>query len=717
MSSINTIFSYFETYNYTGTQSTSSYALPFTPLVFKPRLDSIESLRLSRKRIVWDFGDGTSVESVTATHVYNNPGRYKVTCYLYDRAGESYYDIFSQNVDIYNYLTDSISLSAPSTTTISLTAGRFTSPVLVTRSTSWQYYEIKDNTKQNTEDNFFAPPTGVPKPINKNRWGKSFNIDRPLSIITYVSGASAANYFDSGISSNLYGHLYPYSAAYILNQTTNGVTEFVEVSSFTTTSQPLYIKLVGAEIVNTAKEDIESFFCGTTGSQLVYYKDDLPTNSAFVLFGVDADTIKPFSNASTVGYSTLVSKNNNYKSLSITANGLDSEGTSSNLFPINKNKFANTKIGFVVKVKDTENFTIKNIPLITNINLALTDGTVNYPATFYADFGSLSSLTNGGFYKGYVIPYTHNLTQNVFISASCTVDNTPLTGISNTFNIYPSGGYYNIAKRGEDVDFETIFKEIATQPLFLDKKILFEDFLGSIFGSISSVQETIGKTTYEKIKNFADNNAVLDFSNIKQLLSLLKSLNVYNPTFNSVNFSIPSELGRLVNLLSINHSRLFGSANKFNENFNTYGYLNNDIYGTNLGPEVSLNYTVTAGQHLVAFEKFSGNYTYLNTYIPLCASNITVNQQTYALSAYNDTWGWGLILPNNGYGMQMNNYYLFYTYIPGIDGTINDSVINFADSNTTLSFNNSSYSTWSEKDGIISNIIAQKLYKKLNLLG
>ena len=78
--------------------------------------------------------------------------------------------------------------------------------------------------------------------------------------------------------------------------------------------------------------------------------------------------------------------------------------------------------------------------------------------------------------------------------------------------MYPSGGYYNIAKQGEDVDFEFIFKEIAIQPLFFDKKVLFNDFLGSIFGNIDSLQDTIGKVTYEKITNFVDNNAVLDFS-------------------------------------------------------------------------------------------------------------------------------------------------------------------------------------------------------------
>ena len=62
MSDINTVYSYFDTYNYTGTTSTSSYALPFTPFSFRPRLDlqsdpnliPVSVNTLSRKRIVWD---------------------------------------------------------------------------------------------------------------------------------------------------------------------------------------------------------------------------------------------------------------------------------------------------------------------------------------------------------------------------------------------------------------------------------------------------------------------------------------------------------------------------------------------------------------------------------------------------------------------------------------------------------------------------------------
>lgn len=733
MSDINTVFSYFDTCNYTGNLAASSYALPFTPFTFKPRLDlqsfstgtgiiPVSQNTLSRKRIVWDFGDGTIVEAVTATHAYKEPGSYKVTCYLYDRNGEGYYDTFYQQVNVYNYLQDTLSLSASNTINTFLTAGKYIKPILVTRSTSWQYYEVP-YTFDEQSDNFFAPPIKneplmVESAITKAAPYK-FNIDKPVTIVTYVSGASAVNYFDSGLSTTHYGHLYPYSTTFIENTGSSGQTEFLEVSSFTTTSTPIYIKLVGAEIVRTTNADTDSFFCGTTGSRLLYYKDDFPSPVTNILLGIDAGELKPFSNTNTIGYKTTTAKNQSYAKLSITSNGLDSEGTLPNLFPIDKNKFAESKIGVVIKVKDSENFTVKDIPLFNYpndfIEFKLTDGNTQYSFDIYSDFGALSSLTKGGFWKGYIIPHTTTLTENVYLSASINVQGSPVRGTSNTFNIYPSDGYYNIAKKGEDVDFKEIFKEIAIQPLFLDKTVLFNDFLGTIFGDIDSLQDSIGKVTYEKIKNFVDNNSVLDYSNIDQFLSILKSFNLSDPKFTSNNFNTPKELKRLIDLLSINHSRLFGTQNKFKENFKSYGYLNNSLYGKNLGEEVTINYVVTAGQDLVAFEKFSGEYKYLNTYIPLCASYISrLPNNSYHLSSYNSSWGWNLVIPQSGSDI-LSKYYIFYKYAPSIDGTIENSIINFEDPNTTLSFNNSSYEAWSQESGIISNIVAQKLYSKLNL--
>lgn len=695
MSDINTVFIYFDTKNHTGNLSTSSYALPFCYFSFLPRLETStllnevgdqvsmsDSTRLSNRRIVWDYGDGTSSESMTGRHSYTQPGRYKVACYLYDRAGESYYDIFSQLVDVLDYVPNSITLSASNTISKTITAGRIEDPILVTRSTSWQYYD-NDPTKQ-------------------------------ISIVTFISGSKSTDYYN--LNNAHYAHLPPSHSTYLLLTGSNNETEFVEVSSFTIEGESIYTKLSNNEIIETNAYDTEGFFSGNVGSRLVYTKDDIENSQINVLFGYESNTLKAISNTSTVGLCASVAKNTDLNKLSITANGIDGEGFTTNSFNISKNKFNNSKIGFVIKVKDSLDFTIRDLPLLNNVNVVLTDGIINYPASFHLNIGSLSGLTTGGFYKGYVIPQISSLAENLFLSASCEVDTVLLTGVSDTFNVYPAEGYYNIAKRGEDIDFKEQFKSIAFQPLFLDKKILFDDFLGSIFGDINSNQNSIGKTTYEKIQNFVDNNTVLDYSNINNLVATLELLNENDPVLKTPSSITPGEIDRLIDLLSINHARLFGTQNKFNKNFKSYGYLDSSIYGSNLGKEVSIFYTVTAGTDIVAFEKFSGNYTLLNTYLPLCASSITVGtNSSYKLSSYNDTWGWGLLLPNNNYGIDISNYYLFYEHIPNINGSVVDSVINFSDINNTLYRTTSSYQSWSEENGIISNILSHQIYKGLNL--
>ncbi len=706
---ITTVYSFFNTYNYTNQEVASSYALPFTPLIFKPRLNDVQGF-LSRKKILWDFGDGTTSDAVTARHAFKNAGRYKVTCYLYDRNGESYYDSFAQNVEIYNFVPNVLTLSYPLTgklaniiissgeilavsftPTISsdllgsirpfLTGGKISEPITISRGTSFHSYE---NGKPN------------------------------LTIIPYASGAiQNTNYFDNGTVSKYYSHLFPYSSFCLRLTGAKNNTEFIEISSFETSSTPLFCKLDGTEVVFCARSDRGSFFCGTTGVQDVYFKSDASTEDVNLLFGLQPGSLYNFANTTTVGVNTCVFDNDDYDHLSITSNGLDGEGDTTTVFKINKNKFSNAEISFVVKVKDSENFTIKSLPLLTDIDLVLTDGSVIYEAEFTSTIDTIPDLDYGGVYVGTVLYNTPTTCENVFISAGVTINNKRVTGVSNTFNIYPDKAY-NVAKKGEDIDFTQTLKDVSFQPLFLNNPVLYDEFLQNIFGTLSSDQTCIGKVTYEKIENFVSNNGSLDYANIDKLIALFKQYNINDMRFDSLNYRYPAAIARLVDILSINHSRLFGAQNKFSEDFKTYGYYDSQIFGKNLGSEITLQQTVTAGNNIVTFERFSGTFKLVNSFQPVSA--ISPASKTYQIKDYADSWGWGLVLPEDGYGEAISNYYFFYEHNPLYEGSIQNSVINFDDPNTTLQFTNSSYSDWSETDGIIANMLANQLYKGLNLI-
>ena len=675
--------SLFKTFNHTGVLALSSYTLPFTNFFFRPEFNQ-EGAR-ANTRVLWDFGDGSSSEALTGQHYYNLPGVYNVTCHFYNRQGNVTTDI--ETVTAINFINNNLTVSTVASS-VTLTASKINTPITVTRFNSYQV--------QNS----------------------SF-----ISIVPFASGAED-NYYDTNLVNAYYGHLYPFSSFYQLLPTAKNTSEFVEVSSLTTSNDNLYYRLSGAAIVRCNSTDSGSVYCGSSGTATAYFKGDIATPRVDLFFGYEPGGLLYSSNSyDAVLSGVTIVENTNYNYLSITSCGLESEGMQPVAYKINKNKFANTKIGFVVKIKDSDNFTIKK-PIISNLTLQLKKGSTVYSsAIFSINNTRLSADKLLGVYRGTLtlaesalptvsgspIPLT-----DVYIN--CVVNNLPpsntsLSGQSNTFNIYPVKGLYTIAKINEDIDLTQKFKDISLQSLFLDNKVLYDEFLGSIFGTIDSDQTTIGKLTYEKISNFISNNRTLDYSNINNLYSLLEELNIDTLKFSENNYRYPAELSRLIDILSINKSRLFGSVNAYNEDFDTRGYHDSNVYGTNLGSEISIFQTITAGQGLAAYERFGNIIKVINTYQPVSA----VNSNTYVISAYNDNWGWGLVLPNTGYGTKIKDYYTFYNHISTIEGSIKDSIINFEDTNTTISPTTSSYSDWSQQDGIISNLISNQLYKGLDL--
>tara|TARA_R110000782_G_scaffold23652_1_gene61707 strand:+ start:3041 stop:5278 length:2238 start_codon:yes stop_codon:yes gene_type:complete len=726
------LYNFFYVRNYKGEETYDTFALPFTPLTFEPNLtDGIEDF-ISNKRIVWDFGDGTTTEAVTAFHAYDTPGSYRVNCYLYDRAGTSYYDTFHADVNIKDFVQDELVVT--STADISHDAGQVLNPITVKRYNSFRTLN-----------------TGL------------------STIVPYTSGSGPdKDFFRGGYDKLTYGHLYP-NTSFVQILTSSGIVETVPINSVKTIDTPIYIKLSSNEIVYTDVSDTEAFFAGVSGISDVYFKSDF-TGDYNLTFGFEQGDIFEYVNTTNYGVSAVITPNVSYNSLEFSSNGIGGEGADNfNVFDINSEKFAGTKIAFVVKVKDDQNFSNRTVPNLSStqssvsaINFYLTDGLSTYDAEFTSDFGSLSSLSNGGFYKGYFVSNTAVTLNNVYLSgAQVNYNGVFLNGASNTFTINPSS-YYTVAKQNENIDFEDAFKEIAIQPLFTDARVLMKDFLGSIFGDLSSTQDSIGKATYEKIQNFLDNNTVIDESNIDQLDSLLQMLDL--PKLNK--YSLPPKLKRLMDLLSISKSKLFGRRNRDKTQYQSYGYRSNNFYGYNLGEKLTPSSIIIPGETIVATELYSGKFITLNTTLPLSAritpvititdgivygtstgvlisaaseqisegvpisieqastvnlitsggteiltEDLLASSQFYNLSDYNETWGWPLL---SGGGRELTDIYSFYYHASSV-GDITDSIINFDDPNNTITYGITSYTDWSKDNGIMSNIFANSLYEGLNL--
>ena len=184
--------------------------------------------------------------------------------------------------------------------------------------------------------------------------------------------------------------------------------------------------------------------------------------------------------------------------------------------------------------------------------------------------------------------------------------------------------------------------------------------------------------------------------------------------------------------MSLSYNKFRGSKNKFDENFDPKGTTTKEIYGKNLGPEISsLTYEVTAGNDLVAYEKYSNSYLRLNTFQPLSSlsgintGKISGNSNTYMLSDYStevtnsslsggNTWGWPLILPSTYNIDTVNNFYEFYSLSAVTDNTIFCGLIDYSNGLTNVSFDESLDNLEGE-DNIFDINIRNSLFSSLSL--
>lgn len=276
-----------------------------------------------------------------------------------------------------------------------------------------------------------------------------------------------------------------------------------------------------------------------------------------------------------------------------------------------------------------------------------------------------------------------------------------LTGQSTMFNVYPLSGVYNMYKVNEDFNAASFYKSLIFTENLEDKKVLFDDFLGTIVGGISAMPYELGKTVYEKIANYTSNVSDIDTSNLDQLLSFCAELSIQ---FEQYNYPFPPQLLRLVNILSIKHKKLWGEKNNFDNLF-----LNK--FNTSLTEYSTLTSTISVGKPIVARELFSDIYTVVNSNV---IAGYTTNQ-TIPLSTFSYNWGWGLVAPPSVSGVKISNYYKFYVYNPIFDNKYFDNVIDWNNPYNTLSYSNSSFTEWKKKNGIMQNMLSYELTKGLRL--
>lgn len=703
--------------NHKGDVSLSGYTLPTSYFTFIPNLTAADQT-ISIKSVLWDFGDGTTSKEIQPRHTYKLPGIYGVSLIAYNKKGNAVSNSYVPGISAFDYIYDNLIVDSPSA--FNVKSGHYSSYTLL-RQNSWR--TVASDTHGDYTVSMYA----------------SGGLAPPLDIANY--------------NGSQWSHLVQ-NTKFLEKRLAGFSYEYVPVTEIKTTNTLIYVnKNSNGDYKRCLSTDPDAIVAGSTGYATPYFTSDEPKNYLssgelpVIIFNslnplkiVDSLTIdknlKEFVGANYFNLKPAVIPNtfiryNSANKLSFSTNGIDTEGDAVlSTFNIPAISWQHTSIPFVVKLEDSDGFATKFYPTLTAgdtganyvISLSAMSGSVLLNGTFYSNFVSAAPLNVGGYFKGYYI--SPSAADNVTFKASVRVQDPKywdpdagvyvasttrvVTGVSNSFNILPNTGKYNITKINEDFDFKSFWGGLRFQERQLNYTELFDNLLGYSFGDRQSKPYELGKTIYEKIANFADNNSNIDTANVHALVSMCNEVGV---TLEPVNYEYPAQVKRVVDLLSIKHKKLFGDINKFDNDFNSPGSVITKT-GINVGAlidPVTGTFPISGG--VIAYEKYSGSYNLVKT-AKLSGYSLS---SILPLSAYSKAWGWKIQAPASVSGIQIDAYYKFYLLDSKPEGSIYESVINWNDSTMTLSFYTSSYSAWSSDDGIMDNIINYELTKGLRL--
>lgn len=305
-----------------------------------------------------------------------------------------------------------------------------------------------------------------------------------------------------------------------------------------------------------------------------------------------------------------------------------------------------------------------------------------------------------------------------------------LTGVSVPFNIEDYTGY-EVRKFNESWDASNEIRSYAIAPHIAGNEVLWGGYMDAVWGNSSTpYADAFGRSTYEKIANFTQNKVDIGTCEIDDIYSLAEETDV---SIDDYNFVYPTDLKRLMDIISINQQQLWGARCACNENItNDYELV---ISGGQLVPVDRncircghkhpgnrgelfdpLTYEVSATIPFIVQDKYLEQDTSI-VYPPLSCTN-SVCISAYALE---DSYDW--LLPNvydivdvsTDFDKTAKRFYFFNYTEASCDEQV-EGIINWDDEYTTLSENTSSLSAWYGAGGIVEKMINYTLHKGLGII-
>lgn len=262
-----------------------------------------------------------------------------------------------------------------------------------------------------------------------------------------------------------------------------------------------------------------------------------------------------------------------------------------------------------------------------------------------------------------------------------------LSGISEPFAITPFTNSNQIYRVNESFNASDYMHSLALPENLNNNTVFFNQFLAAAVGTgLLSAYEDVGQITYEKIANFTSNHADIDTCNVDQLLSLAA---ITDTPASDYGASYPSEIKRLIDIASVNRSKLWGIGD------------NVPVLPRSTGNELNTQTSyITAGTRIILRSKLDNSYSLIPVpQLPPPDENTFI----YPLSQLS---GYGFVQP-----VLVN--YQFFELDPQYDNTYLENIIDWDSPYTLLTPTASSFEEWYGPEGAIETMFRYVLTKNL----
>jgi len=169
------------------------------------------------------------------------------------------------------------------------------------------------------------------------------------------------------------------------------------------------------------------------------------------------------------------------------------------------------------------------------------------------------------------------------VSSDETTGYVSITGASDEFTLIPQVGTHEVSIVNEDLDFAGVLRQYMQQPVLKENTKLYDDLLNAVFGTLHSTPDAIGKRIYERISNYVSNHTDVDTCTVRALYGLAELIGY---KMIDLGYTMPVEIQRLIDILSINYNRLRGLEYIDQTDLERYGNWDQDRVGINLGNEI-----------------------------------------------------------------------------------------------------------------------------------